>query len=90
VLLFATLIGGLSWLVISVIGLSRSANARNTTVVAHTWAETRPLDGFRQPVQTTQNDLARNVMIAVAIVAFTLVMMFVHAFLRDRRTELPR
>jgi hypothetical protein len=88
--LLAMLVGGLSWLVISVVGLSRSANAYGNMIVKHEWSETRPSDGFRHSMQTSQDDLARHVMIAVALVAFTLIMMFVNAFLRDRRSELPR
>jgi hypothetical protein len=90
IVLFAMLVGGVGWLVISIIGLSRSANAYGNMVVKHEWSETRPSDGFRHAMQTSQDDLARHVMIAVALVAFTLVMMFINAFLRDRRTDLPR
>ena len=87
VVLAAMLVGGLSWLVRSIVGLSRSANQYGRTVTRAQWSTSVPSALYEHAARADQKDWGISVMTAVALVAFTLVMMFIHAFLRDPRKE---
>jgi hypothetical protein len=90
VLLLAVLVSAVAWLVRSIVGLSRSANNYGNRVIKAEWSTSRPSAALEHTLRASQDDWGRSTMIAVAAIAATLIIMFIHAFLHDPRSELPR
>ncbi len=89
--LFVALVITLTWLITSIVGLTRSATEYHVRVLLPQQQDTtRASTTEQRRLTSAQNRWGISAMFAVAAVALILVLMFVHGFLYDRRAELRR